>query len=107
MRSLFARCPDNLADPLPGLFIHGARHPIFPGGTVRPNLLQHHPAQPGENGHGNNLQQHGFRIISHLAILVTLRAQGQSRRRFRAFRPAPISMTAACPAEYRVGRSGR
>jgi hypothetical protein len=70
--ALLAWRPDYLTDPLPCLFVDGTCRAGFPRGPVRFDLLQDHAAQPGENGNGNHGQKHGFRFLSHSAILVTV-----------------------------------
>jgi hypothetical protein len=80
--------PDDVADPLPGLFIQWPGNPVLPGEPVCLDLLQDHPSQPGEHCGGHHRQQHGSRFLSHPAILVTPPVQLQNPGERAAAQPS-------------------
>ena len=97
-QTLLPGCAHHVADPLPGLFIHGPRDPVFPREPVGFDLLEHHSPQSGKHCRSNHGQQHGSRFRSHSAILVTPLAQLQIPRRTArrcssnpGFRPPPVT----------------
>jgi hypothetical protein len=52
--------PDDVADPLPGFFVHRSGNTVLPGKPVCLDLLQDHPAQPGKDSGGDDGQQDRF-----------------------------------------------
>ena len=91
---LLSGSPDDVADPGTGLLIQGTGHLAGPRRTVGLDLLQNHPAQPGEHCNAHDSQHHGFRFLSHAHILLT---RGSPDHSAQQPRPRHFSSSRACP----------